>query len=67
LTVMKRKETKLTIFDTGPIDTLKQGKKSAVEVKKGAECGVSFGDWEDFMQGDQIQVIEEVVTKRRLQ
>ncbi|KAM7221919.1 initiation factor 2 [Rhypophila decipiens] len=52
---------------TGAIETLKQGKKAATEVKKGAECGVSFEEWEDFMQGDQIQVIEEVVTKRRLQ
>ncbi|KAM7204562.1 hypothetical protein V8F33_001526 [Rhypophila sp. PSN 637] len=52
---------------TGAVETLKQGKKAATEVKKGAECGVSFEEWEDFMQGDQIQVIEEVVTKRRLQ
>ncbi|KAM7207972.1 putative mitochondrial translation initiation protein [Naviculisporaceae sp. PSN 640] len=52
---------------TGPVETLKQGKKAVSEVKKGAECGVSFLEWEDFQQGDQIQVVEEVVTKRRLQ
>ncbi|KAK3321635.1 translation initiation factor IF-2 [Apodospora peruviana] len=51
---------------TGPIDTLKQGKKNVTEVKKGAECGVSFHGFEDFKQGDTIQVVEEVVEKRRL-
>ncbi|KAF6837532.1 Translation initiation factor IF-2, mitochondrial [Colletotrichum musicola] len=53
------------IFD-GALETLKQGKKDATEIKKGAECGMSFEGFTDFKVGDQIQMYEEVREKRKL-
>ncbi|KAK3985624.1 hypothetical protein QBC44DRAFT_334743 [Cladorrhinum sp. PSN332] len=50
----------------GTIDELKQGKKDITEIRKGNECGISFENWEEFQEGDQIQTIEEVVEKRTL-
>ena len=50
----------------GVLDELKQGKKDATEVRKGAECGISLMDWDDFKQGDQIQGFEEIEEKRYL-
>ncbi|KAK3346686.1 hypothetical protein B0T25DRAFT_284004 [Lasiosphaeria hispida] len=51
----------------GELETLKQGKKNVAEVKKGAECGISFAsEWNEFRQGDNVQIIEEVKEKRRL-
>jgi translation initiation factor IF-2 len=35
-------------------------------MKKGSECGLSFADWDELRQGDHIQVLEEIVEKRRL-
>ena len=45
---------------------MKQGKKDATEVRKGAECGISLMDWDDFKQGDQVQAFEEIEEKRYL-
>ncbi|KAK1757227.1 hypothetical protein QBC47DRAFT_378657 [Echria macrotheca] len=54
------------IFE-GTMESLKQGKKEANEIKKGSECGIMFdSDWQDFRQGDQIQAIEEIREKRTL-
>ncbi|KAK3385109.1 hypothetical protein B0H63DRAFT_394985 [Podospora didyma] len=50
----------------GPIDTLKQGKKEVEEMRKGTECGISFPNWDEFKEGDNIQIIEEVIEKRHL-
>ncbi|KAK0725312.1 hypothetical protein B0H67DRAFT_479794 [Lasiosphaeris hirsuta] len=55
------------ILWTGELETLKQGKKNVPEVKKGAECGISFNsEWDGFRQGDNVQIIEEIKEKRRL-
>jgi translation initiation factor IF-2 len=36
------------------------------EMKKGAECGMSFEGWDDLQAGDQIQAFEELSEKRHL-
>jgi len=59
-------DTRLMNLFTGEVETLKQGKKDAVEIRKGGECGISFVNWQDMKVGDQIQMIEEVREKRRL-
>jgi len=43
-----------------------QGKKTATEIKKGSECGMSFEDWQDFQVGDQIQSYEVLLEPRFL-
>jgi translation initiation factor IF-2 len=48
------------------IETLKHVKKDVNEMKKGSECGMSFADWDELQAGDQIQMIEEVLEKRKL-
>ncbi len=48
------------------METLKHVKKDVDEMKKGSECGLSFGDWDELQEGDQIQCIEEVEEKRKL-
>ncbi|KAK3689799.1 hypothetical protein B0T22DRAFT_179185 [Podospora appendiculata] len=50
----------------GTIESLKHSKKSVPEMKKGGECGIAFPGWDQFLQGDHIQVIEEKQEKRRL-
>jgi translation initiation factor IF-2 len=35
-------------------------------MRKGSECGMSFDNWADFEEGDQIQCFEEIVEKRKL-
>ncbi|KAK4148806.1 hypothetical protein C8A00DRAFT_19426 [Chaetomidium leptoderma] len=50
----------------GTIETLKHVKKDVQEMKKGSECGMSFGDWDELQAGDQIQIIEEYTEKRKL-
>ncbi|KAK4231952.1 hypothetical protein QBC38DRAFT_178502 [Podospora fimiseda] len=54
-----------TVFE-GILDQLKHGKKDVEKATKGGECGISFENWEDFQEGDHIQTIEEVRTKRTL-
>lgn len=41
-------------------------KKDVSEMKKGTECGMAFEDFEDLLQGDQIQAYEEVSEARQL-
>ncbi|KAK3942070.1 hypothetical protein QBC46DRAFT_381119 [Diplogelasinospora grovesii] len=50
----------------GTIESLKHGKKDVAEMRKGAECGISFKDFDDFKQGDNVQVFEEIREKRKL-
>ncbi|KAK4192273.1 hypothetical protein QBC35DRAFT_484786 [Podospora australis] len=54
------------VVHEGNIDSLKHGKKEVSEIKKGSECGLSFPNWDDFKEGDQIQMVEEVIEKRKL-
>ena len=50
----------------GTLESLKNVKKDVTEMRKGSECGMSFDDWEDFREGDQIQCFEEISEKRKL-
>jgi translation initiation factor IF-2 len=46
---------RLIVFD-GKLDSLKQVKKEVDEMRKGAECGISFADnFQDIREGDLIQ------------
>lgn len=44
---------------SGRLSSLKNQKKDIVEARKGMECGMSFEDWSDFQEGDQVQAFEE--------
>jgi translation initiation factor IF-2 len=35
-------------------------------MRKGTECGISFGEWGEIEVGDKIQAYEEIREKRRL-
>lgn len=35
-------------------------KKDVTEVRKGSECGVSFGDFSELQEGDLIQMYQVV-------
>ncbi|KAH6638563.1 mitochondrial translation initiation factor 2 [Truncatella angustata] len=50
----------------GKLESFKHGKKDIDEARKGGECGIGFELFQDLEQGDQIQAIEEVQTKRTL-
>lgn len=53
-------ETDCFLFGAGPLDTLRQAKKDATEVRKGSECGLSFTHFKDLKEGDFIQMYHEV-------
>ena len=46
------------------MSSLKNVKKDVTEMRKGAECGMSFENWVDFRVGDQVQCVEEIREKR---
>ncbi len=50
----------------GTVETLRQVKKDVEEMKKGSECGLSLGSWDELQAGDRLQFIEEVSEKRTL-
>ncbi|CAJ2508550.1 Uu.00g135760.m01.CDS01 [Anthostomella pinea] len=50
----------------GKLETLKHIKKNVEEMRKGAECGIGFEDFQDLEIGDQIQAYDEVKTARTL-
>ncbi|KAI1082573.1 initiation factor 2 [Whalleya microplaca] len=54
------------VFD-GRLETLKHHKDDVTEMRKGAECGIGFVDWQDIAVGDQIQSYEEIKTERFLE
>ncbi|KAI4111448.1 MAG: hypothetical protein LQ339_000647 [Xanthoria mediterranea] len=43
----------------GQLISLKNIKKDINEARKGMECGMSFDNWSDFKEGDQVQSLEE--------
>jgi translation initiation factor IF-2 len=47
-------------FYSGPLGTLKHGKKDMTEIRKGMECGISFADFEDLRPDDLIQMYQEI-------
>lgn len=44
----------------GDIVTLKHFKDDVREMTMGQECGMTFGDWEDFQEGDRVEAFEVV-------
>ncbi|KAL4258479.1 TRAFAC class translation factor GTPase superfamily protein [Pleurotus pulmonarius] len=49
----------VTIHD-GTLDTMRYLKKDVTEVRKGSECGVSFGDFSGLQEGDLIQMYQVI-------
>ena len=54
------------MFLAGSINSLKNVKKDVLEMRKGAECGMGFEEWDAFEVGDQVQTYEEMSERRRL-
>lgn len=50
----------------GSLTTLKRFKDDAREVAAGYECGMSFANYQDFREGDLVEVFELVEEKRTL-
>jgi len=46
----------------GKIATLKHLKDDVREVTLGMECGITFADWQDFKEGDIVEVFEMIQT-----
>ncbi len=44
----------------GEIVTLKHFKDDVKEMSVGQECGMTFGEWEDFQEGDRVEAFEVV-------
>jgi len=55
----------VVIFD-GELDALKRFKDDVKEVKESFECGLSFKNFHDIMEGDQIECYEVVEVARTL-
>ncbi|KFZ14761.1 hypothetical protein V501_03068 [Pseudogymnoascus sp. VKM F-4519 (FW-2642)] len=53
------------VFD-GDLESLKNVKKDVAEARKGGECGMGFGGWDEFEVGDQVQCYEVKEEKRFL-
>ncbi|MCH0628576.1 translation initiation factor IF-2 [Kocuria palustris] len=50
----------------GHLSSLKHVKDDIEEAKKGNECGLSFKNWDDFKEGDVVEVYEKIEHKRYL-
>ncbi|KAL8670675.1 MAG: hypothetical protein Q9168_004796 [Polycauliona sp. 1 TL-2023] len=50
----------------GQLISLRNIKKDITEARKGMECGMSFENWSDFKDGDQVQSLEEKEVRQRL-
>ncbi|KAG0252475.1 hypothetical protein DFQ27_008060 [Actinomortierella ambigua] len=50
----------------GPLAALKRVKEDIQEAKKGTECGMEFGGFEDLKEGDVIQSIKKMEVLRKL-
>ena len=47
-----------TIIHTGELDSLKRFKDDVKEVKNGFECGLSIKNYQDLVEGDQLEIFE---------
>jgi translation initiation factor IF-2 len=54
------------VIHTGEIDTLKRYKDDVKEVASGYECGLNIKNFNDIVEGDYLEVYEEVEVKRSL-
>lgn len=50
----------------GSLNQLKHEKDEVNEVRKGSDCGVAFTNWQNFEEGDTVEVYEEIQLKRFL-
>ena len=48
------------LIHDGEIITLKHFKDDVREMSVGQECGITFGDWEDYAEGDRVEAFEVV-------
>jgi translation initiation factor IF-2 len=46
------------VIHTGELESLKRFKDDAREVKEGYECGLNLKNFNDIMEGDQLEVFE---------
>ncbi|MEJ0058585.1 MAG: translation initiation factor IF-2 [Terricaulis sp.] len=56
----------VVIQEMGTLTTLKRFKEEVNEVIMGQECGMSFGQFQDIKQGDQIECFNVEVVQRSL-
>jgi translation initiation factor IF-2 len=54
------------VIHDGELDALKRFKDDVKEVKSGFECGLSFKNFHDIMEGDQLEFYEVVEVARTL-
>lgn len=54
------------IIYTGEVDTLRRGKDDVKEVKNGFECGMTFTNFTDFAEGDEVEVFTLKEVKRTI-
>jgi len=54
------------VIHDGELDALKRFKDDVKEVKAGFECGLSFKNFNDIMEGDQLEFYEVVEVARTL-
>lgn len=52
------------VIHEGNIKTFKHHKKDILEAGKGLECGIGFEEFDAIQEGDIIQAIKVVETKR---
>lgn len=55
-----------TVVHTGEIATLRRGKDDAKEVKSGFECGMTFANYTDFNEGDEVEAFVLKDVKRTI-
>ena len=48
------------LIHDGEIVTLKHFKDDVKEMSVGQECGITFGDWEGYEEGDRVEAFEVV-------
>ncbi|MBN1755318.1 translation initiation factor IF-2 [bacterium] len=69
-TIRRRSKFKLRrdseIITEGIITALKHFKQDVPEVKQGFECGINLGDFQDFNEGDVIEVYQITKTAKKL-
>ncbi|BAN23430.1 translation initiation factor IF-2 [Caballeronia insecticola] len=54
------------VIHTGELDSLKRFKDDVKEVRQGFECGISMKNFNDIVEGDQLEVFEVTEVARTL-
>ncbi|KTW31247.1 translation initiation factor IF-2 [Pneumocystis jirovecii RU7] len=50
----------------GKLESLRHIKKEIIEIKEGEECGMNFGKWDKFLEGDLVEAYREEYIKQKL-